>query len=52
MHLQTGKLLEHYSHLALFRKINEECKTIVNQLGIKIRAKMVKREVLIIIFLL
>ncbi|KAI8855333.1 hypothetical protein BC829DRAFT_428903 [Chytridium lagenaria] len=39
-HMATSALLEHYYHIPVFRKIDEECKEITIKVGIKVREKM------------
>ncbi|KAJ3206718.1 Vacuolar protein sorting-associated protein 51 [Dinochytrium kinnereticum] len=39
-HMATSALLEHYYHIPVFRKIDEECKDITVKVGIKVREKM------------
>ncbi|TPX40937.1 hypothetical protein SeLEV6574_g06321 [Synchytrium endobioticum] len=39
-HSQTAHLLVHYRHIAVFRKIEDECKVVMDEVGKKIREKM------------
>ncbi|KAJ3117038.1 Vacuolar protein sorting-associated protein 51 [Phlyctochytrium bullatum] len=39
-HVATSALLQHYYHIPVFQKIDEECKEITVKVGIKVREKM------------
>ncbi|TPX33917.1 hypothetical protein SmJEL517_g03383 [Synchytrium microbalum] len=39
-HSQTAHLLVHYRHIAVFKKIEDECKVVMDEVGKKIRDKM------------
>ncbi|KAJ3100193.1 Vacuolar protein sorting-associated protein 51 [Phlyctochytrium planicorne] len=39
-HMATSALLQHYYHIPVFKKIDEECKEITVKVGVKVRDKM------------
>lgn len=47
-HAQTAHLLVHYRHIAVFKKIEDECKVVMDEVGRKIRDKMHKDSVRLI----
>ncbi|KAJ3412815.1 Vacuolar protein sorting-associated protein 51 [Chytridiales sp. JEL 0842] len=44
LHLQTWRLLEHYQHLTLFQKIQDECRITISQVALKVKTKMLSPE--------
>lgn len=47
-HSQTAHLLVHYRHIAVFKKIEDECKVVMDEVAKKIREKMYRESVCIL----